>query len=105
MYDSTGLLSILDRYRRPGQARWVPLFDSSLAEKDKDKGRKEITYWPVGMTDSHFTCVILKGEKEPWFPRPLIQEVGLVMPLLNMDNEQGKREEAYVFLPGLTASG
>jgi chromosome transmission fidelity protein 4 len=98
MYDSTGLLSILDRYRRPGQARWVPLFDSSnSAAAAGDKGKqKESTYWPVGLTDSHFTCVILKGEKEPWFPRPLIQEVGLVMPLLNMDNEQGKREEAYV---------
>jgi len=33
---------------------------------------------------------------EPWFPRPLIQEVDMQMPLLNMDNEQGKREEAYV---------
>jgi chromosome transmission fidelity protein 4 len=101
MYDSTGLLSILDRYRRPGQARWVPLFDSSYsAAAAGDKGKqKESTCWPVGMTDSHFTCVILKGEKEPWFPRPLIQEVGVVMPLLNMDNEQGKREEAYVTSP------
>jgi chromosome transmission fidelity protein 4 len=69
----------------------VPLLDSSLLARE---GRQE-TYWPVGITDTHFTCVILKGtETEPWFPRPLIQELDMRMPLLNMDNEQGKREEA-----------
>jgi chromosome transmission fidelity protein 4 len=56
MYDSSGLLSILDRYRRFGQARWVPLLDSRTLQKE---GRQE-NYWPVGVTDSHFTCVILK---------------------------------------------
>jgi chromosome transmission fidelity protein 4 len=94
MYDSTGLLSILDRHNRPGQARWVPLFDSSRALSSEQKER-EMAYWPVGMTDTHFTCVVLRGgDKEPWFPRPLIQEVELGMPLLNMDNEMGRREEA-----------
>lgn len=33
------------------------------------------------------------NEKEPWFPRPLIQELDMHMPLLNMDNQQGKLEE------------
>lgn len=48
----------------------------------------------MGVTDTHFHCVILKGnEKEPWFPRPLIQELEMKMPLLHMDNEQSKREE------------
>ncbi|KAK4685805.1 chromosome transmission fidelity protein 4, partial [Tremellales sp. Uapishka_1] len=94
MYDSAGLLSVLDRFRRPGQARWVPLLDSkSLPRKE---GKQE-TYWPVGVTSTHFTCVILKGsDKEPWFPRPLIQELDMHMPLLNMDNQQGKLEESLV---------
>lgn len=111
MYDSSGLLSILDRYRRFGQARWVPLLDSRTLQKE---GRQE-SYWPVGVTDSHFTCVILKvrtnsclvlkrllwltrcqgSDKEPWFPRPLIQELDMRMPLLNMDNQHGKLEERY----------
>lgn len=33
------------------------------------------------------------NEKEPWFPRPLIQELDMQMPLLNLDNQQGKLEE------------
>lgn len=91
IYDSEGLLSVLDRFRRPGQARWVPLFD---AEMLRDAAKKE-TYWPVGVTDSHFNCVILKGaEKEPWFPRPLIQELSLRMPLLGLDNAQAQLEES-----------
>ena len=34
-------------------------------------------------------------QKEPWFPRPLIQDLEMHMPLLNMDNQQGKLEEKY----------
>ncbi len=57
MYDSEGMLSVLDRYGRPGQARWVPLMDSNtLARK---QGKQE-SYWPVGVTDKQFMCVILK---------------------------------------------
>ena len=56
---------------------------------------KDKSYWPVGLTETHFTCVVLRGtDLEPWFPRPLIQEIELGMPILGMDNEQGKREEA-----------
>jgi len=36
------------------------------------------------------------NEKEPWFPRPLIQDLEMHMPLLNMDNQQGKLEEKFV---------
>jgi chromosome transmission fidelity protein 4 len=35
------------------------------------------------------------SDKEPWFPRPLIQELDMRMPLLNMDNQHGKLEERY----------
>ena len=94
IYDSTGLLSILDRFRRPGQARWVPVLDSNMLARKQ--GRTE-NYCPVGVSGSHFTCIILKGsEKEPWFPRPLVQELEMQMPLLNMDNQQGKLEERCV---------
>ncbi|OCF45863.1 chromosome transmission fidelity protein 4 [Kwoniella heveanensis CBS 569] len=93
IYDSAGLLSVLDRYRQRGQARWVPLLDTVSLRRE---GRQE-NYWPVGVTTTHFSCVILKGtEREPWFPRPLIQEVEMHMPLLNMDNQQGKLEESLV---------
>ncbi|OWZ76111.1 chromosome transmission fidelity protein 4 [Cryptococcus neoformans Tu401-1] len=93
MFDTSGLLSILDRHRRPNQARWVPLLDTASLVRD---GKKE-GYWPVGVSATHLSCVLLKGlETEPSFPRPLIQEVELHMPMLNMDNQQGKLEESYV---------
>lgn len=57
MFDSKGLLSILDRSRRPRQARWVPALDtSSLARKE---GKQE-AYWPVGVTEQQAHVVILK---------------------------------------------
>ncbi|WVQ75997.1 hypothetical protein IAR50_005633 [Cryptococcus sp. DSM 104548] len=91
IYDSAGLLSVLDRHRRPGQARWVPLFDTTSLARD---GRKE-AYWPVGVSSTHMSCIILKGlEVEPWFPRPLLQEIELHMPMLNMDEQPGKVEES-----------
>lgn len=91
MYDSAGLLSVLDRYRRPGQARWVPLLDTTSLAKP---GRRE-TYWPVGISEANLSCVILKGnETEPWFPRPLVQELELRMPLLGVENAAGALEES-----------
>ena len=57
MYDSTGMLSVMDRYGRPGQARWIPLLDSNMLAR---KQGKDETYWPVGVTENQFMCVILK---------------------------------------------
>jgi chromosome transmission fidelity protein 4 len=57
MYDSNGLLSILDRSRRPRQARWLPALDTnSLARKE---GKQE-AYWPVGVSEQQAHVVILK---------------------------------------------
>jgi chromosome transmission fidelity protein 4 len=57
MYDSRGLLSILDRFRRPTQGRWVPILDTNtLARK---KGKDE-TYWAVGLSVKEFMSIILK---------------------------------------------
>jgi chromosome transmission fidelity protein 4 len=46
------------------------------------------SYWVQADLDTH-----QGSDKEPWFPRPLIQQVELQMPLLNLDNPQGKLEE------------
>lgn len=57
MLDSAGQISLLDRFKRQSQARWVPLLDTvALAKK---KGRSE-SYWPVGVTDKHLMCLILR---------------------------------------------
>ena len=56
MYDSTGLLSVLDKHRKSGQARWVPVLDSVSLKKE---GRSD-SYWPVGVTEARMACIILK---------------------------------------------
>lgn len=91
MYDSNGVLSILDRSRRPKQARWVPVLDTNnLARRE---GKQE-SYWPVGLTDQHAHVIILKGEEHyPQFPTPLFQELELQVPTLRLEVAQGKLEE------------
>lgn len=91
MYDSTGLLSCLDRSKRSGQGRWVPLLDTNLLARKENKSE---FYWPVGVSDTQMMCVILKGAaSEPYFPRPIVMEVDIQLPLLNMDVAQGQMEE------------
>lgn len=81
MYDSAGFLSALERSRRPGQARWVPILET--ATMARREGKTE-SYWPVGVSESDFVCIILKGEGEryPYFPVPITQNLPLAIPLL-----------------------
>ncbi|KAG8715772.1 hypothetical protein FRC11_000067 [Ceratobasidium sp. 423] len=91
MADSSGVLYVLDRYRRPTQARWVPVVDSNLLSR---RVGKDETYWPVGLSSSQFHCIILKGrETEPGFPRPLVQDLEVRTPLLIAEQESGEQEE------------
>ncbi|TIC08665.1 WD40 repeat-like protein [Wallemia mellicola] len=94
MYDSNGLLSILDKFATPMQARWVPLLDTNTPERRQDKDER---YWPVGVTNTQLMCIILKGsEQYPYFPRPLISELDIKIPLLGMDSQQGQLEESVM---------
>ncbi|KAF8760782.1 Minichromosome loss protein, Mcl1, middle region [Rhizoctonia solani] len=91
MADSSGVLYVLDRYRRPTQARWVPVLDSNMLSR---RVGKDETYWPVGLSSSQFHCIILKGrETEPGFPRPLVQDLEVRTPLLIPEQESGEQEE------------
>lgn len=81
IYDSTGTLLILTSWRIPGQARWTPVLDTRLLDRLRD-GKKEETYWPVAIADEKFHCIILKGgESQPYFPRPLLSEFDLEIPI------------------------
>ncbi|KAL7344441.1 hypothetical protein BJY59DRAFT_718629 [Rhodotorula toruloides] len=94
MYDSKGLISILDRSRRPRQGRWLPALDTNALPR---KEGKQESYWLVGVTDQQAHVIILKGgEKEPHFPTPLLQEFDLQFPLLNLDVPQGQLAEKYL---------
>ena len=57
IYDSVGMLSVLDRFRRPTQARWVPALDTMTLAR---RVGKEESYWPVGLSSKEFMCIILK---------------------------------------------
>ncbi|KAJ9120184.1 hypothetical protein QFC22_003083 [Naganishia vaughanmartiniae] len=95
MYDSHGLLSVLDRARRPGQGRWMPLLDTTAFSRRKE-GRSE-RYWPVGVSEDKLMCIILKGtDVAPGHPRPIILDIDIEMPLLNKDQAQGRNEELIV---------
>lgn len=105
IYDSTGVLLVLQHWRTPGQARWVPMLDTKLLERLAG-GRKEETYWPVAVAQDKFHCIILKGgDQYPYFPKPLLSEFDFKVPCsinaAENDEEstahEGPRlEEAYV---------
>ena len=81
IYDSKGVLLILQHWRTPGQARWVPLLDTKLLDR-LASGRKEESYWPVAVAQNKFHCIILKGgDKYPYFPRPLLSEFDFQIPI------------------------
>ncbi|KAL8751084.1 MAG: hypothetical protein Q9184_006184 [Pyrenodesmia sp. 2 TL-2023] len=80
IYDSLGTLLILQHWRSPGQARWVPLLDTKSLERLAG-GRREETYWPVAVAQNKFHCIILKGgDQYPYFPKPLLSEFEFKIP-------------------------
>ena len=93
IYDSHGVLCVLQGWRNLGQARWVPLLDTRLLDRLKS-GKKEETYWPVAVALEKFHCIILKGgDKYPYFPRPLLTEFDLRLPVNVEDNSKDERGE------------
>ncbi|KAJ6262178.1 hypothetical protein Dda_2983 [Drechslerella dactyloides] len=103
VYLSTGVLLVLQHWRSPGQARWVPILDTNYLDR-RIGGKKEESYWPVAVSQDKFCCIILKGgEKHPYFPRPLLSEFDFTMPVSNPPEEDeakndpmSKLEESFV---------
>lgn len=107
VYDTTGVLVVLQHWRTPGQARWVPLLDTKQLARLAG-GRKEETYWPVAVAQDKFHCIILKGgDKHPYFPRPLLSEFDFQVPISSSAvkdpsdgedaaNEGARFEESFV---------
>lgn len=44
-------------YRRPNRAAWARLMDTNVLER---KQGKDESYWPVGLSQDTFMCLILK---------------------------------------------
>lgn len=103
IYDSSGVLLILQHWRTSGQARWVPMLDTKTLDRLAG-GRKEERYWPVAVAQDKFHCIILKGgDQYPYFPRPLLTEFDFRIPCSTAHedddagtNEAPKLEEAFV---------
>ncbi|KAL4796160.1 WD40-repeat-containing domain protein [Aspergillus venezuelensis] len=93
IYDSEGVLLILQHWRTQGQARWVPLLDTKQLER-LASGRKEETYWPVAVAQDKFHCIILKGgDKYPYFPRPMLSEFEFRIPISDKPSKASEDEE------------
>jgi chromosome transmission fidelity protein 4 len=85
IYDSSGVLLTCLGWRTSGQARWVPMLDTTCLSRLASGGKEE-SYWPVGVASSDsgakFHCMIVKGkEMYPSAPVPHLSEFGFEIPL------------------------
>ncbi|KAJ2659787.1 DNA polymerase alpha accessory factor Mcl1 [Coemansia sp. RSA 1200] len=88
--DSKGMLRILHQYWKTGSASWVPVLDSrKLAH---DRGKRE-TFWPVGISAKQFIVAACHGKARfPSFPKPILDELEVAIPLLHTDTQVGQQE-------------
>ncbi|KAI3639444.1 hypothetical protein MIR68_002459 [Amoeboaphelidium protococcarum] len=64
--------------------QWCPLLDTSIYSKDKTD-----FYWPIAFDDKCLSVIICKaGDKYPRFPKPIVSELDLKLPLMAQDSSQ-----------------
>jgi chromosome transmission fidelity protein 4 len=91
VYDSVGVMYLMPRFRIPLRGTWLRILDTKKLERRQGKDE---SYWPVGLSEDTFMCLILKGRQEhPTFPRPLIQELPLRLPFRGKDPKDAPLEE------------
>ena len=103
IYDTSGTLLVLLHWREPSRAQWVPFLDTTQLERVKS-GKRDETYWPVGVAENKFYCFILKGgDLNPSiYPRPLLTDFEFAVPVTSAlaedvgDVEAQKYEEQWV---------
>lgn len=96
VYDTDGVLLVLQHWRTPGQAKWVPLLDTKTLER-LASGRKDESYWPIAVANNKFHCIILKGGEEyPYFPRPLLSDFDFRVPISSSPGASEDEEDQEV---------
>jgi chromosome transmission fidelity protein 4 len=62
---------------------WIPVFNAS-----KQKQEHKENYWPIGISIDKMMCVLNKApQKYPLFPKPIIAEMPLQIPLLDLEKQ------------------
>ncbi|KAK7057212.1 chromosome segregation protein [Favolaschia claudopus] len=102
MYDSTGRLHVLTKYRTPHHASWARILDTNLLER---KIGKDESYWPFAISGSQCLCFILKGMRTyPTFPIPPHYELPIEMPF-RTDNKPEEKIERDVLMLEILRDG
>ncbi|KAJ1829288.1 DNA polymerase alpha accessory factor Mcl1 [Coemansia sp. RSA 2599] len=88
--DSRGILRVLHRYWTPRDACWVPVLDTRRVSKSR--GRRE-AYWPVALSARQLMVATCRGRSRyPSFPRPILDELDIDIPLLQPDSQPSQLE-------------
>lgn len=97
MYDTTGRLHVLTKYRVPHHASWARIMDTNLLER---KAAQKESYWPIAIHGSTFMCVILKGKQtHPVYPMLLhYEDLPIELPFRSVDKSDEKLERDMLLL-------
>ena len=91
MYDSSGTLSVMPHFRVPLSATWIRILQTGRIAQGMGGSK---SYWPVGVMGDMFFCLILKGQQAfPGFPRPLLQQLSVRLPLRQTESDQARLQE------------
>nr|GAT44426.1 chromosome segregation protein [Mycena chlorophos] len=96
MFDSTGRIHVLTKYRIPHHASWARIMDTEKLER---KQGKDESYWPIAIFGSTLLCFILKGQEPyPKHPLPPPQELPIELPFTSENKAEEKIERETILL-------
>ncbi|KDN45737.1 hypothetical protein K437DRAFT_274137 [Tilletiaria anomala UBC 951] len=97
IFDSRGVLSVLDGSRSGPNAKWVPSLD--VRSMPEAPSTAELKYWPVSVVSNKLLVIMLKGAMtmpDAAAARPLVQELDLALPVLDNTSPTSRHEEAWL---------